>query len=106
VLLIAALIVALLFLPFPWDVVVIGLAAVCEAAFWTLGIRYSRRRRVEVGVQTMVGRLGEATTPLAPAGQVKVDGELWEARAKGLVEAGETVRISSVDGLTLEVERP
>jgi membrane-bound serine protease (ClpP class) len=104
VILVVALVLALLFLPSPWSVVVIALAAVCEASFWGFGIRYSRRRRAVVGVQTMVGRLGETITALAPAGQVKVDGEIWEARAQAGAKAGETVRVTRVDGLTLEVE--
>jgi membrane-bound serine protease (ClpP class) len=104
VLFVVALTVALLFVPTPWNVVVIVVAAVCEAAFWTLGIRYSRRRRAQVGVQTLVGRLGEAISALAPAGQVKVDGEIWEAHATGGVKAGDPVRVMRVDGLTLEVE--
>ncbi|HUY70703.1 MAG TPA: NfeD family protein [Gaiellaceae bacterium] len=102
--LVVALILALLFLPSPWSVVVIAVAALLEASFWGFGIRYSRRRRAVVGVQTMVGRVGEAITALAPAGQVKVDGEIWEARAVAGAKAGEPVRVTRVDGLTLEVE--
>jgi membrane-bound serine protease (ClpP class) len=104
VILVVALILALLFLPTPWNLVVIAVAAGLETAFWVLGIRYSRRRRAQVGVQTMVGRVGEALTALAPAGQVKVDGEIWEARAPAGAKAGQTVRITRIDGLTLEVE--
>jgi membrane-bound serine protease (ClpP class) len=104
VILVVALVVALLFLPSPWNLVVIGLAALSEASFWVFGITYSRRRRAVVGVQTMVGRLGEAITALAPAGQVKIDGEIWEARAQAGAQAGATVRVTRVDGLTLEVE--
>ncbi len=82
----------------------IALAAGLETAFWVFGIRYSRRRRAQVGVQTMIGRVGEALTALAPAGQVKLDGEIWEARAPTGAKAGEAVRVTRIDGLTLEVE--
>ncbi|HWE81256.1 MAG TPA: NfeD family protein [Gaiellaceae bacterium] len=102
---VAALVVALLFLPTPWNVVLIVAAAGCEAAFWTFGIRYSRRRRAQVGVQTLVGRVGEAISALALEGQVKVDGEIWEARAAQVLKAGDAVRVMRVDGLTLEVEQ-
>ncbi len=97
--LVVALIVALLFLPTPWNLAVITLAAVLEASFWAFGIRYSRRRRAAVGVQTIIGRAGEALTSLAPAGQVKIDGEIWEARAAAGAKAGERVRVTRVDGL-------
>ncbi|HEY4347347.1 MAG TPA: NfeD family protein [Gaiellaceae bacterium] len=103
-LLIAVLVVALLFLPQGWGLAAVAAAAVCEVAFWVVGIRYSRRRRSDVGVQTLVGREAEAISALSPAGQVKVGGEVWEARAPSGARAGETLRITRVDGLTLEVE--
>ena len=102
--LIITLILALLFLPTPWNVLAIVLAAVWEVCFAVVGIRWSRRRKSQVGVQTLVGKLGEAATPLAPRGQVKINGEIWEARASQNARAGDTVRVTHVDGLTLEVE--
>ena len=102
---IITLILALIFLPWPWDLVAILAAAVFEVSLAVFGSGYSRRRRAQVGVQTMVGTLGEALTTLAPRGQVKIDGEIWEARAEQGVRAGDTVRVTRVDGLTLEVEQ-
>ena len=104
-LLILALILALIFLPLPWALLVIAVAAVLELCLWFFGIRYSKRRRAQVGVQTMIGGYGEALTALAPEGQVKVDGEIWQARSPVEVRAGDSVRITAVKGLTLEVER-
>jgi len=105
VLFILLLVLALVFLPLPWNLVVIVLAAALELSLWFFGVRYSRRRRAQVGAQTLIGRNGEAITALMPGGQVKVDGEIWEARAPANVRAGETVRVTGVDRLTLEVER-
>jgi membrane-bound serine protease (ClpP class) len=102
--LIITLILALIFLPHPWDLIAVVIAAAFETCLAVFGIRYSRRRKAQVGVQTMVGTLGEALTALAPRGQVKVDGEIWEARAESGIRAGSAVRIKRVDGLTLEVE--
>ena len=104
-LLILALILALVFLPLPWALLVIALAAVLELSLWFFGIRYSRRRRAQVGVQTMIGATGEAITTLAPDGQVKVDGEIWHARAESGAHMGDHVRVTGVRGLTLDVER-
>jgi membrane-bound serine protease (ClpP class) len=54
----------------------------------------------------MVGQTGLVKTPLDPEGHVQVDGELWQAvAADGPVAAGEQVRITGVDGLTLTVAR-
>jgi membrane-bound serine protease (ClpP class) len=100
------LILALIFLPWPWNFVVIGTAAVFEAVLATAGIRYTRRGLSTVGAQTMIGASAEVITPLEPTGQVKVNGEIWEAHADSSTQVGvgETVRIRSIDGLTLEVE--
>jgi membrane-bound serine protease (ClpP class) len=58
------------------------------------------------GPDAMVGAAAVVKTPLAPAGQVLVDGELWRAVSEdGPVPAGETVRVTAVDGLTLKVKR-
>jgi membrane-bound serine protease (ClpP class) len=102
--LIITLVLSLIFVPWPWNVFVISVALVYELATMIFGIGYSRRRRPQVGVQTMVGAEAQAITALEPSGQVKVDGEIWEARAPEGARAGETVRIKRVDGLTLEVE--
>jgi len=105
VLLILVLILALVFLPLPWALLAIALAAVLELSLWYFGVRYSRRRRAQVGVQTMIGTVGEAITALVPQGQVKVDGEIWNARATEDVRAGDHVRVTGISGLVLEVER-
>jgi membrane protein implicated in regulation of membrane protease activity len=105
VIVIVVLIFALIFLPAPWAEVMIGIAAIVEVSLWIFGVRYSRGRRAQVGVQTMIGSLGEAITALTPRGQVKVEGEIWEAKAADAVRAGDTVRIKGVHGLTLDVEK-
>jgi membrane-bound serine protease (ClpP class) len=104
VLLILVLVLALVFLPWPWALLVIALAAVLELCLWFFGIRYSRRRKAQVGVQTMIGAVGQAITTLAPDGQVKVDGEIWQAHAPTEIHAGDPIRITGVNGLILEVE--
>jgi membrane-bound serine protease (ClpP class) len=40
-----------------------------------------------------------------PHGQILVHGELWQAESSGPAAAGEQVRVRSVDGLTLLVDR-
>ena len=101
---ILTLILALLFLPAPWNLVVIAAAAVFEAGLATAGVRYTRRGRSAVGAQTLIGADAEVITPLEPTGQVKVDGEIWQAHAENGARVGDMVRIKSLHGLTLEVE--
>ena len=66
------------------------------------GLR-AQRRRVETGVEGLVGERGVAVGRLAPGGQVRVRGELWSAVAGAEVDAGETVEILGVERLTLRV---
>jgi membrane-bound serine protease (ClpP class) len=104
VVLILTLALALLFLPWPWSGGAIVVAALWEVAGAVLSVRYSRRGRPAVGVETLVGTTASVITPLAPQGQVRANGEIWRARSGHHVAAGETVVIRAVDGLTLEVE--
>jgi membrane-bound serine protease (ClpP class) len=52
----------------------------------------------------MIGMKGRADTEIASEGTVSIRGELWRARARIRIAAGESVRVVGVDGLTLEVE--
>ena len=63
-------------------------------------------RTPTTGIPGMVGETAVARTPLAPDGQVAVQGELWRAVAQdGPVAVGEAVTIVGVDGLTLTVAK-
>ena len=64
----------------------------------------SRIRRPMTGSSGLIGEIGVAKTPLAPAGRIQVHGELWRARCTRPVETGGRVRVTAVEGLTLEVE--
>ncbi len=101
---IVAIVLALTVIPSPWGwvaVIVAGLIDVAETAFF---VRWSKRRRASVGVETLVGRTAVVVRALTPRGQVKVDGEVWEARAEYDVLPGDEVVVRAVDGLLLEVE--
>ncbi len=78
---------------------------IAGALLLTFVIR-AHRRPVEVGRQALIGRFGEARTPLAPAGSVQVAGELWsaevEAGAPG-IGPGERVEVVGVEGLRVRV---
>jgi len=59
--------------------------------------------RVETGRGGLLGRRAVAVGRLAPAGQVRISGELWNATSESDVEAGSEVVITGVEGLTLRV---
>ncbi len=96
--------VALLFLPAPWNWLFVIAAALIDLVETGVFVWWSRRGRPGVGVETLVGRRATATSALLPTGQVRVDGELWEARSAAIVDPGERVVIRAVKGLVLEVE--
>lgn len=52
-----------------------------------------------------IGQQGEVLAPLNPVGLIRVDGELWQARAVGgPLPAGRQVIVRDATGLTLLVE--
>jgi membrane-bound serine protease (ClpP class) len=102
---ILALAIAGLFvLPDPWRVVVLVCAALIEIGEVFFWIHFLRRYRVTTGVEGLVGQRAEVIETLAPAGRVRVRGEIWNARSSATVAAGDRVRIAAVEGLTLMVE--
>jgi membrane protein implicated in regulation of membrane protease activity len=105
VLFVAAILLALFVLDRPWDAVVLAAAAVVELAEMSFWIRFSRRRRIQVGAETLVGGEGEVVRECRPLGQIRLDGELWEARCEQGADIGERVRVVGRDGLTLVVEK-
>jgi membrane-bound serine protease (ClpP class) len=68
-----------------------------------LAIR-ARRAKVTTGSSGMIGLTGRAETAIAPEGTIFVRGELWKARSKMSIAPGESVRVTGMDGLMLDVE--
>jgi membrane protein implicated in regulation of membrane protease activity len=109
---IIALVIALLFLSWPWNIVLVIVAATIDIAETGVFVWWSRRRRrgtrVAVGAETIVGRTGIALGrldpgALNPVGQVRVEGEIWGARSAEPIEPGAAVVVDAVDGLVLVV---
>jgi membrane-bound serine protease (ClpP class) len=63
----------------------------------------ARRRPVVSGTRRMIGALGEVIEFGGAEGWAAVDGERWRVRAAQPLHAGQRVRITRVDGLTLDV---
>lgn len=72
-----------------------------ELVFWR---RLLRRYRVSTGAEGMVGESGVVAEPCRPEGTVRLRGEIWKARCASGADPGDRVRVTAVDGLTLEVE--
>jgi membrane-bound serine protease (ClpP class) len=99
-----ALLLAIFVLPSPWGVIAVVVALVVDLVEIGVGIWYSKRRKAKVGASALVGLTGVALGALAPEGQVKINGEIWRARCDAGCDAGASVVVRAVNGLTLEVE--
>ena len=98
--LIVGSVLAYLFLPFPWWLVVVaGLAAFegLEVWFWL----WMRRQRPRSGHEAMVGARGVLARP----GRVRIRGTTYPSRERGDLTAGDEVEVEDIDGLTLVVRR-
>jgi membrane protein implicated in regulation of membrane protease activity len=94
--------VLLLVLPAPWNwlgLAVLALSAV-EIYVWHRTVRGTKK---VVGPDAFIGRHGVVLSSTLP-GQIRLDGEIWEARCDRPARAGDTVRVAGHDGLTLIVE--
>ncbi|MEJ1966371.1 MAG: NfeD family protein [Gammaproteobacteria bacterium] len=66
--------------------------------------RKSMRERVVTGPQGMIGAQAQAIDGFSDKGTVQFGNEIWNARTRAPVSAGQPVRILKVDGLVLWVE--
>ena len=93
------------FVPWPWNLLVVIGGVFVEVGEIIWGRRLAKRWRPKTGREAMIGMRGEVVSPLRPTGQIRVNGELWEATAAGGAEVGDTVVVRRLDGLNLTVER-
>jgi membrane-bound serine protease (ClpP class) len=90
-----------------WTVILPTVGASAGLVVWAVsaGLR-AMMRPPTTGAAGMIGQHAVVRAALDPEGQVQLDGELWRAVAEDApVPAGETVRVTGVDGLTLRVSR-
>jgi membrane protein implicated in regulation of membrane protease activity len=84
---------------------IIGLWIVKDALLFPFVWRaYDWNRSAQSG--SMVGTQGITKQRLAPSGYVRIRGELWRAERIGAgppIEAGQTVRVEKMEGLTVFV---
>src|SRR5439155_4733512 len=94
----------LLILPSPWNLI----AFIVIVPLWLLELfgwnRTVKHRKRVVGAQTLIGKDATVTEPCHPSGQVRLGGEIWEARCDEGADPGDTVRVTGRDDLTLVVE--
>ena len=95
-------------LPLPWNVVAyLIILLISGLLYWV--IARAMRKVPEAGLEELVGAEAIVASKLSPHDEarymVRVQGELWSADSEDELEPGEKVKILSVDGLVLTVEK-
>ena len=99
-----SLLLAVFVLEEPWSWVAVGIGIVLEIGETLFFFWWSKRRKATVGAETLVGRRAVVSVDCRPHGQVRVAGEIWQARCDGGADVGERVIVREVTGLLLVVE--
>jgi membrane protein implicated in regulation of membrane protease activity len=99
-LLLGGILLAVFVVPWPWGIVTVVAGGLLDIGESLAFVKWSRRRRSSVGAEALVGQ----TAVVATQTQVRVAGELGEARSGAPLRVGDQVVVRAVDGLTLVVE--
>lgn len=99
-LLLGAILLAIFVLPSPWGIVAVLAGGLIDIAESLVLLKWSRRRRAVTGVEALIGKTAVVSSPT----QVRVAGELWEARSDRVLVPGDEVVVHGVEGLTLLVD--
>lgn len=99
----ALCVVISLFVPSPWNLVVLAVGVVLEIGEVVWGRRLARKWRAQTGAEAVIGRLASVVEACRPDGLVRVHGELWQATCAAGADVGDTVRVTAVRDLKLEV---
>jgi membrane-bound serine protease (ClpP class) len=101
---VGAVLLAIFVVPKPWGLILVVVAAVVEVGESFFWVHLSRRRRIQMGAETLIGATAQVVSECRPLGQVRIRGELWRAQCGRGAAPGETVRVVGREGLTLLVE--
>jgi len=92
----------------PWLVAAITLTTGALVFFAVgKGLQAQRAPAISDVPRRMIGRTGQATIDLAPVGTAQIGSELWTAIANDgqPIQAGESVVVVAVEGITVRVRR-
>ena len=85
--------------------------AVATMAALVLAIGYlvfrSQKAKPTLGMEGLIGEIGEVRAKLSPSGKVFVHGEYWNAQTQtdGQIDVGDKVQVVGYDGMNLKVKR-
>jgi membrane-bound serine protease (ClpP class) len=84
---------------------IVGIALVASTLLLAMiyALMKIRHRPAVSGTESMLGKTAEVLEDFERTGTVFIAGERWNARTAGAVTLGDTVRVTKIDGLMLEV---
>jgi membrane protein implicated in regulation of membrane protease activity len=95
---------AIFILPEAWGPAAVALGAAIEITETAISVWWSRRGRIKVGPETLIGASAIVTTACRPDGRVRIRGDSWAATCQAGADPGQRVRVVARDGLRLVVE--
>ena len=90
-----------------WTVIVASTVVTALFFLFVIGMGMkAQRMKPFTGSESMIGETGEAKEQLNPLGMVFLHGELWQAESiSGAISSGEKIRVKSMKGFKLFVEK-
>jgi membrane-bound serine protease (ClpP class) len=89
-----------------WSVIItaVGISAMFFLFVISMGLK-AQRAKPYMGLESMIGEIGQSLSELNPAGTVRMHGEIWKAiTASGLIPEGKKVIVTGFLNFTLQVE--
>jgi len=84
-------------------------AAVGTLSVFMLVVGYlvvqAHRRKPTLGMEGLVGEVGEVRVKLNPTGKIFIRGEYWNTEGDGEIDVGEKVQVVGFEGMLLKVKR-
>ncbi len=88
------------------ELFLVAVAGVLAGLYFRWVIGPIRRRSKLTGPEALIGQIGVAVTDLKPSGEARVGGIIWRAESvSGDILKGESVRVTSMKGLVVVVEK-
>src|SRR2546430_17295477 len=95
------ILLAVFVVPWPWGIFTVLGGGLLDIGESLVLLRWSKRRRSPVGAEALVGQRAVVSSPT----QVRVAGELWEARSDVTLAIGNEVEVVHVARLAINVRR-
>jgi membrane-bound serine protease (ClpP class) len=90
-----------------WSVIISATAVTALFFLFVVGMGLKAQRlKPTTGSEALIGETGIAKENLHPIGMVMVHGELWQAESvSGEIDTGEKIRVKSMQGFKLFVDK-